>query len=122
MEPIRTTTPRLLRLLTRLGGNRAAISRATGWSLNTVRRLLREHGLERIADEHALRSRRSGPRRQASAEAIDSERQRISQALQQRTDAEAAAALGMPIATFYRRLAAYGLTSRSTTGSAWDPG
>lgn len=110
MEPIRTTTPRLLRLLARYGGNRAALSRATGWSLNTVRRLLREHGLERTADEMALRSGRSGPRRQAGAEALAGERQRLAAALEAGSDALAAKRLGMSIATFYRRKAAYGLT------------
>lgn len=114
MEPIRSTPLRLSRLVVRHGGNRAAIARATGWSLNTVRRLLRLHGLERLADEHALRSRRPGPRRQSAAEAAE-ERQRIAEATSRGTDAQAAASLGMPIATFYRRLAAYGLSARGAT-------
>lgn len=68
MHPIEVPRSRLERLVVRHHGNRAAISRASGYSLNTIRRLLRLHGLEQRADELALAARRSGPRRRAEAE------------------------------------------------------
>lgn len=110
MEPIRTTRAHLEHAISRHGGNRAAISRSEGWSLNTVRRLLREHGLEPTADAAALVAARPGPRTMTPAEARATERARILAALAEGTVAEAAATLDMPIATLYRRKAAYGIT------------
>ena len=119
MHPIQVSRARLERLVVRHHGNRAAISRASGYSLNTIRRLLRLHGLEQRADELALAARRSGPRRLAPLG--PEERSAVARALSKGTVAQAARALGMSVATLYRRKAAMGISTRSTTGSASDP-
>jgi DNA-binding NtrC family response regulator len=102
-------------------GNRTRTRAMLGVSANTLRRLIAAESLGSLADSLAAEVARPGPRRLVDDETMQAERDRVLAALAAEPSVrEAAGALGMPQATFYRRMRNYGIT-RAEIDAARQP-
>ena len=92
-------------------GNLTHMRGDLGVSANTLRRLITAHNLGALADSMAAAVARPGPRRLVDDETMQAERDEVLAALVDAGGGRAAAdRMGVPQATFYRRVQQYGIT------------